>query len=275
MSTVIPPMIAEPEMPELPGEEELPYDDGEPLETPWHRYAMNLLIECVEWRWRDRDDFFVGGNMFVYYSPDRSQHGKFRGPDFFLVHGVPKFKRRKSWRAWAEDSRLPDVIIELLSESTAHVDRGPKKDLYEKTFGTREYFLFDPETNQWEGWRLGAQRKYERIEPNERGWIWSEELQVWLGLWHGLHMNIDADWPRFFEDTGELVPLHWEWEFERAQNEHLRAEAAQQRADAQRQLAAAETHRAEAEAKRASTAEAEVEKLRRELEALRAQQQKP
>src|SRR5258707_11341283 len=46
----------------------LPKEDGVPLETPWHLYAMTLLIEVLSYFWRARDDFFVGGDMFVYYS---------------------------------------------------------------------------------------------------------------------------------------------------------------------------------------------------------------
>src|SRR4051794_33277322 len=57
----------------------LPDSDGEPLETPWHAAATALLKEVLYWHWRNRDDFFVGGNMFVYYSLDRLLKPQFRG----------------------------------------------------------------------------------------------------------------------------------------------------------------------------------------------------
>ena len=41
----------------------LVYEDGEPLETPRHRIAMNLLICSVQQALRDRPDFYAGGNM--------------------------------------------------------------------------------------------------------------------------------------------------------------------------------------------------------------------
>jgi len=44
-------------------------DDGEPMESTWHRKCMTLLIEQIEYHLRDRDDFYVGGNAFISYSP--------------------------------------------------------------------------------------------------------------------------------------------------------------------------------------------------------------
>ena len=64
---------------------ELIYDDGEPMESNRHRIAMNLLINTIEQEFVERDDFFVGGNMFIYYSTAQVKNKDFRGPDFFLV----------------------------------------------------------------------------------------------------------------------------------------------------------------------------------------------
>lgn len=50
---------------------------------------------------------------------------------------------RKSWVVWEEDDKYPNVIIELLSESTEQVDRRLKKQIYQDTFHTPEYFWFD------------------------------------------------------------------------------------------------------------------------------------
>ena len=52
----------------LPTEDDLPYDDGEPMETARHRDQMILLIESLKAYWSDRQDYYVGGNMFVHYT---------------------------------------------------------------------------------------------------------------------------------------------------------------------------------------------------------------
>ena len=56
-------------MPEPPPTaDELPGDDGLPMETARHREQMNLLIETLDAHWAERDDVCVGGNMFLYIS---------------------------------------------------------------------------------------------------------------------------------------------------------------------------------------------------------------
>ncbi|MEB3357536.1 MAG: Uma2 family endonuclease [Synechococcales bacterium] len=115
------------------------FDDGEPLETNRHRIAMNVLIDSTLQVLQPRSDFFAGGNMFVYYSRDQVMNRDFRGPDFFVALDVDGSRERQGWVVWDENGRYPDVIVELLSASTAMVDRGIKKDLYERTFRTPDY----------------------------------------------------------------------------------------------------------------------------------------
>jgi len=67
---------------------DLIFDDGEPLESNRHRTAMNALIRSLHEAWAHRNDFFVGGNMFIYYSNRQIRNEDFRGPDFFVVLGV-------------------------------------------------------------------------------------------------------------------------------------------------------------------------------------------
>jgi Uma2 family endonuclease len=252
-------------LPELPPDN-LPCDDGEPLETPWHRSAMNLLIEAATYHNRDREDFFVGGNMFVYYREqqwlDESERLHFRGPDFFFVRGVPRRRPRDFYAVWREDGRYPDVIIELLSPSTEEIDRREKREVYQNIFRTPEYFLCQPQVAALEGLRLNGLAVYQPIPVNERGWLWSEQLQLWLGPWTGTYLGETSTWLRFYDALGQLVPLFAEAEKQSADQEKRRADQEKQRADQEKQ-------RADQEKQRADTAVEEAERLRRELEELR------
>jgi Uma2 family endonuclease len=198
MATLTKPLIAN-----------LPCDDGEPMDTPWHRAAMELLISVVVWLYRGRSDYFVGGNMFVYYSAEQVRKQSYKGPDFFFVWGVEGAKQRDYWAVWDEDGRYPNVIIELLSPSTAKQDLTTKKDLYEKTFRTPEYYCYNPKTQKLRGWRLSG-LEYQEIEANKKGWLWCEQLGLWLGLWEGRYQNERGVFPRFYNKAGRLVPTEAE-----------------------------------------------------------------
>jgi Uma2 family endonuclease len=237
-------------LPDLPDSSQLPEEDGVPMETNWHRSQMNLLIDVVRHRWRDRQDFFAGGNMFVYYSMNQVRNRDYKGPDFFVVKDIDGSYPRQKWVVWEEDAHFPNVIVELMSESTKDEDLGPKKRLYERIFKMPDYFCYDPDEQQLYGWHLVGQR-YVPLEPDENGRLWSGELDAWLGLWHGRFLEEEGVWLRLFDEDGRLIPTTAEAEHQRAETEHQRAETERQRAD---------------------KAEAELEQLRAELARLQNRQ---
>lgn len=166
------------------------------MESSLHYTQLALLVACLEWLWRDRNDFFIGANQTIYFSREQLKNRDFRGPDFFLVRGTQK-RHRKSWVVWEENGQYPDLIIELLSDSTAKIDRTLKRELYQDRFRTPEYFWFSPETMEFEGYQL-VNRCYEAITPNTAGHLWSEVLDLYLG--------VDQGQLRYFRDSGERVP---------------------------------------------------------------------
>ncbi len=48
-----------------PTQAELPYSDGEPMETQRHKVQLDLLIDSLLPWLEARDDGYVGGNMFI------------------------------------------------------------------------------------------------------------------------------------------------------------------------------------------------------------------
>jgi len=211
---------------------DLIFDDGEPLESNRHRIAMNVLIRSLQQAWADRQDFYTGGNMFIYYSSEQARNRDFRGPDFFAVLDVDGTRERQGWVVWEENGRYPDVIVELLSDSTAEVDKGTKKNIYERVFKTPDYFVFDPfEPNSLQGWHLDANQRYQPLMPNERGWLWCQTLGFWLGTWEGTIDRETGVWLRFYDNSGNLILLPEEAAKARAEQEQQRAEQERQRAE--------------------------------------------
>lgn len=170
--------------------------DEPPLETDFHRDQIDLLIRLLKWWWRDRQDFYVSGNLTIYYNQRQLKSRDFRGPDFFVVLGTEK-KERKSWVVWEEEGKYPNVIVEVLSEKTASVDKGFKKQLYQDTFRTPEYFWFDPIRFEFQGFHL-VDGQYEEIQLIESGRLWSRQLELYLGLHEGKL--------RFFTADNWLIP---------------------------------------------------------------------
>lgn len=207
---------------------DLIFDDGEPIESNRHRIAMNALMQSAEVALSNRLDFFVGSNMFVYFSSSQARNRDFRGPDFFVVLNVNPRVDRKGWVVWEEDGRYSDVIIELMSPSTADADIGIKKNIYEEVFRTPDYYVFDPfDANSLKGWHLDFNQGYQEIIPNERGWLWCSRLDLWLGVWEGSVSRDQAVWLRFYDLQENIVPLPAEL----AVMESERAEEAIQRAE--------------------------------------------
>jgi Uma2 family endonuclease len=60
----------------------------------------------------------------------------------------------------------PDLVVEILSESTAPRDRSLKRDLYQRA-GVPQYWIVDPEANEVRPHRLSAEGVYEEL-PAQR-----------------------------------------------------------------------------------------------------------
>lgn len=65
---------------------------------------------------------------------------------------------------------------------------------------------------------LRAEGRYQALTPNERGWLWSAELELWLGSWRGTYLGDEAAWLRLFDKGGSVVPTWAEAERNRAES---------------------------------------------------------
>ena len=249
-----------------------PESDGKPMaETPVHRQNLTDLIEMLAIRYEADPDFYVSGNMFLYYQ--QGDPRRCLAPDVFVVFGVPKERPRPTYLTWVE-GRGPDLVIELTSPSTRKEDLGKKLAIYRDELGVREYFLFDP-LDSYRGTRIRGRP----MEPRLVGFRLIDGAYVPIepvgdrlpSQVLGVHLERDGQWLRFFDPAaGQRLPLWRDCWRNRRQPGLARPNATASRPNA----TASRPNGAEVEDARRK-AEAENEALRRELEALRRVRDEP
>ncbi len=199
-----------------------PESDGKPMaESDLHRTLMLDLIDVADRRFQSDLEFYVSGNLFIYYEEGHPE--KAVAPDFFVVRGVRKGPRRV-YKLW-EEKKSPQLVIELTSPSTHLEDLGNKRAIYEE-LEVQEYFIFDPEGGRFQPAARGfalKQGAFQQIRPtlSEGGkTIFSSSV---LGLeLHGQGQSLRLVDPA----TGEALPTSKELE-RRLEQEKRRAEAAE------------------------------------------------
>ncbi|NJP07229.1 MAG: Uma2 family endonuclease [Chloroflexaceae bacterium] len=208
---------------------DLPEDDSDRM-SPWHfKNTVLLMAGYLAANNNEMKNYYMGANMFFYYSIQQIETLDFKGPDFFIVFNVDGTKPRQYWATWDEDVLYPKIIIELLSPSTAEHHMRERKLLYEETFHVYEHFYVGPDVEELLGWQAGMGFRYHPIEPDGRGWLWSNGMRLWLGPWEGFFLGEYHTWLRLYHPDGQLVLLP--------------EEAERQRADAAEQALAAERQR--------------------------------
>ena len=102
------------------------------------------------------------------------------------------------------------------------MDKEEKKTLYERVFRTKEYYLYDPFSQEFIGYRLHGVR-YEESTPDAQGRIYSPTT--------GLFLAVRNEQLRWLTPEGDVVSTPMELadhERQRADHERQRAERAEQ-----------------------------------------------
>ena len=122
--------------------------DGEvhlaPSPTSWHQEIVIRLVLLFRQAVQDRSRVLIAPLDVVLGRATALQ------PDLLLV-------REENLAIVGDVIRgAPDLVVEVLSPSTAEIDRGIKRDLYAR-HGVSEYWLVDPQNESIEILRLDAE----------------------------------------------------------------------------------------------------------------------
>jgi Uma2 family endonuclease len=200
-----------------------PSSDGQPMAESTIQYELIVKIkEGCESLFKDDSNVFVAADLLWYPvegRPDISQ-----APDVMVVFGRPKGDRL-SYIQHREDNITPQVVFEIRSHNDSQTKMNQKLSFYYR-HGVEEYYVYDPQRNELEGWQI-IERRLEVIEPME-GWI-SPRL--------GVRFELGSDGLEIYRPDGEKFLSYAELEEQRAfdrqrlQQETQRAEQEAQRAE--------------------------------------------
>lgn len=145
---------------------EYPISDGKPmadntLQWEWIVTIKNEL-ETLFW---DNPDVFVASDLLWY--PHEGDNRRCIAPDVLVAFGRPK-GHRLCYKQWEEGGVAPQVVFEILSPSNTALEMSRKLSAYEQ-YGSEEYYLYDPDRMNLDGWRRDGVRLLP-IEPIE-GWV--------------------------------------------------------------------------------------------------------
>jgi Uma2 family endonuclease len=141
---------------------EYPDSDGKPMSDNTLQYRWIVTIkEGAEALYREDPNVFVAGDL-LWYAVEGEPAERI-GPDVLIAFGRPKGERG-SYMQWIEGGIAPQVVFEILSPGNRAADLKRKFEFYDR-HGVEEYYIYDPDTGDLEGWRRrgGRLRKIGRM----------------------------------------------------------------------------------------------------------------
>jgi Uma2 family endonuclease len=124
----------------LPTAEQLPSSDETPVDNQLQNDIPNLLLHLLSLIWAERQDWYFGVDMGIYYNPSESAIV----PDGFLALGVERHtgeRGRLSYLLWAEPT-LPILVLEVVSER--YNSEYEEKLADYQTLGILYYAIYNP-----------------------------------------------------------------------------------------------------------------------------------
>ena len=232
-------------------------EQDEPLAGQDHRDTIDSLSYPLRGRLAG-PHCYVAAELRVHRDPANLHD--YREPDILVALGVAD-RVRPRYDLWVE-GKAPDLVVEVLSQSSVeNKDLTAKKDWYRRE-GVREYVVLDPSGDfapepRLQAWLLGAGADggdaHHSVPPTET--LWCVLIPFGFRLVAGELRAVDAA-------SGEVFPPIWDVEPQLRREVALRREAQEQARLAESRALLAE-ERADREAAARQALEAEVARLRR------------
>jgi Uma2 family endonuclease len=207
-----------------------PDSDGKPMADNTKQFRWILTIQQnLAWLFAGDPNVFVAGDLLWY--PVEGNNKIKVAPDVMVVFGRPKGDRG-SYQQWLEENIAPQVVFEIFSPGNRFTEMNQKQAFYDRQ-GVEEYYLYDPERNDFSGW-IRSEGRLDVIEP----------IENWVSPRLGIRFDSSPEELQIYRPDGEPFASYEEVSRRLEQAEHRaeqaehRAEQAEQRAEQAEQRAA-------------------------------------
>ncbi len=206
---------------------EFPFDRKEMQSQAHQRLFSEFTVQLMQ-LFADEPMVNVGGDQAFYWNSEDDRETVC--PDAYVIRGIDKAPR-DSFKLWEEKQKFPALsirfVLEIWSKGNPMLERFKKYDAY-RFLDVAEYLEVDLILNE-----LFLHRKsnnhYLTIEPNDKGRIFSQELNAELALEDGL-LRLYRNGEKIltaFEAQQKLAEMEFLLAKERAEKEHLQKELEQ------------------------------------------------
>ncbi len=126
----------------LPSSLELPSSNDTPVDNEDQNFIPNFLLFLLEDIWTERQDWFFGVDMGIYYNKKKPRPPIV--PDAFLSLGVERRKPqgRLSYVFWEENDVIPILALEMVSDKYGG-EYDKKLGIY-TNIGVLYYLIYNP-----------------------------------------------------------------------------------------------------------------------------------
>lgn len=210
--------------PDTPTDIIYPDSDGQPMADNTKQFQWIVTIkENLEILFASQPDVFVAGDLLWY-----PVSGKLicQAPDVMVVFGRPKGDRG-SYKQWEENNIPVQVVFEILSPGNTLKEMAKKLKFYER-YGVEEYYIYDPDKIDLNGWLRHQENQKNGLEV-------IEEMNGWVSPRLGIRFQLTPQTLEIYRPDGEKfltsVELAQQREIERqrAENAISQLEAEQKR----------------------------------------------
>lgn len=208
----------------IPNLDDLVIEDGKPVESIFMEKQQRLFTEPLYASWSGPGEgrtFLALANVGLFYAA----HEPPLVPEALLAADVQLGedvwdKENRSYFTWLR-GKPPDVVIEVVSDR-----RGGEEGLKLREYARAKvdyYVIFDPQNLLEHGVLRSFTLHGGRAEPLSEHWF--PAVNLGLTLWQGTYAGVTAQWLRWCDRQGQVIPTGQERaEQERQRRERLEAQ---------------------------------------------------